>query len=146
MRPSWQESIPSARAALRSPGPLRSRPEELVSRLPGADDTLSRATVLPGVRISAVSSLLALMAACGASTPEPTSPASTSGTRQTPDAVTPAAANAAPPLPIVPLSWSRDMDKEQKVAFMGKNVVPVAGVGARTRYVTRSRLDRTAIR
>ena len=68
----------------------------------------SRLCILP----LAAGSTLLLAAACGGQAPAPAAPA-------------PAASAAAPVT--IPASWSDDMTKEQKVAFMKKNVLPTMG-------------------
>jgi hypothetical protein len=66
----------------------------------------------------ATSLAIGAAAGCGGGTPEPAAPI-----QAAPSASASAAASAAAPVINVPTAWSKDMTKEQQVAFMKKNVV-----------------------
>jgi cytochrome c551/c552 len=79
--------------------------------------TTRRGFLLPW--LGAWSFILALSAACGGSAPAASPPATPSAT--------PASAAPEPAAAALPTTWSKDMPKEQQLAFMKKNVLPAMG-------------------
>src|SRR5260370_31447742 len=76
-------------------------------------------------RIPVVAGIWALVVGCGGATQEAASPSSTATMSSTAQAAAPTATAAPESAP--PASWSADMMKEQKIAFMKKKVVPAMG-------------------
>lgn len=88
---------------------------------------------MENLRVFSVGALLVLSAACGGSAPTAVQPSSPQ-----PTAAPPAGQAETAPAGPLPSSWSKDMPKEQKVAFMKTHVVsammPVFQGANATRY------------
>jgi hypothetical protein len=84
-----------------------------------------RSTLLHVLQIAALGSTLAFAAACGG----PPGPAAPTTPAQAAAVATPNTTPAAAPTAEValPTSWSKDMTKDQQMAFMKKNILPAMG-------------------